>query len=455
VPGGQEFYQTFILPLWFAVAAFIVMPVASWLLVGRRRSDSWKVWIVGAFVIIFCLLWGTGQNPVVAWLYENVPLIGQWRFVGRMLGIVSFWLAVLAVISVDGFWRTLRDVVSWRRWNWAGRFPIIQTTLRALLVILSLAAAYQVMSQWKKYAGPAPYATWPEDTCIVWLRQQNPDAYLSVWTQDYSEITIYLLNQVRHANITADFRALPLPATLFKGDLTQLMPQYGMAWVDNMRSFLAEQGYLPVQESPMADSVNRCVYEKPDAMSYAFTVPLPDLYNYTNTLPLEATTPVSNVVQYPDQIGLSVSASPDSATVVTVQEVAYPGWTVEVDNQPATLESVGGLLGVVVPVGQGQRFVHFAYRPPLLYLGALITLIFAPLIMLYLARADRFIPRQWRTRASAVAEQTGKTVFRVLTSPEIFEPRRIDTPLLPPGPSVSRDGDKPEAEDEADKSEVE
>jgi hypothetical protein len=146
------------------------------------------------------------------------------------------------------------------------------------------------------------------------------------------------------------------------------------------------------------------------------------------------TTPITNFVQYPDQIGLAVDASPNESLVVTVQEVAYPGWMVEVDGEPARLESVGGLLGVVLPAGSGQHIVHFAYRPPLLFLGGVITLMTAVVCVGYLLRADLLVPERWRLRGLLWLDRAGRRAYTVLTSPELFEPRALpqEIRLLPP-----------------------
>ncbi|MEO8397716.1 MAG: hypothetical protein ABI700_32275, partial [Chloroflexota bacterium] len=86
--------------------------------------------------------------------------------------------------------------------------------------------------------------------------------------------------------------------------------------------------------------------------------------------------------------------SPNDASVVVVQEVSYPGWRVEVDGKPADLESVGGLIGVVLPAGNTPHVVYFAYRPPLVFWGEVITIISAVCCIGYLLHLDRIIPRR-------------------------------------------------------------
>ena len=168
-----------------------------------------------------------------------------------------------------------------------------------------------------------------------------------------------------------------------------------MAFTPDERQYLVENGYQPLTDSPPTDKTNVCVWEKPNAIPYAFTVPQPVLERLDQTLPVAVTTPITQVVNASDQIVLAVEGSTSNPVVVVVQEVSYPGWTVQVDGKAATLESVGGLIGVVLPAGEQSHGVYFAYRPPLVLWGGVLTVITALLCIGCLLRVDR---RIWRRR---------------------------------------------------------
>ncbi|MBL8155625.1 MAG: hypothetical protein JNM70_15690, partial [Anaerolineae bacterium] len=51
------------------------------------------------------MVWGAGTTSVVPWLYTNIPLLGEFRFVGRALAFAALWWVVLAGIGLDLFWR--------------------------------------------------------------------------------------------------------------------------------------------------------------------------------------------------------------------------------------------------------------------------------------------------------------------------------------------------------------
>lgn len=432
VPGDWYNYQSFVLPFWFALLAFIVFPLIATRLKRPVNSNRWQVVSVGLFMIAFCFLWGTGRNPVIGWLYNNVSFFAEWRFVGRLLSLVSFWIAVLAVMQVDSLWQAVRTSPLWARIA-GGRYALsAPRALVAFMVITSGTAAAQVIGQWKDLAIPIYRGRGIEDQCIEWLRRQYPDRELAVWTLGYGTITSYLLNDVRHNNIAAAYLAVGNRSTVFNGNLTNAFPEFAIGLDDNDRATLRANGYVPVTDSPPIDTDNLCLWQKADALPYAFTVQQPVLERFSGTLPVDVTTSVTNIVRYPDQIGLAVAASPFNPVVAVVQEVAYPGWIVEIDGKPANVESVGGFLGVVLPPGDGAHFVHFAYRPPLLYFGGAITLATAVFCIVYLLRLDRFIPQAWRARVRAATARAARAAERVLLSPTLFDPRSLppNVPLL-------------------------
>lgn len=459
VPPIADFYESFVLPAWFAAILFILLPPISRRLHRSSMPDAWKIWSVGLFMIVFFIFWGAGQNPIIGWLYANVPLIGQWRFVGRMLTVASFWIAVLAAMRLDGLWRAVILEKSWQRLPVIGRIPIVQVGLAVAIIAVSLYATTQVTAQWKTAAQPETYGIFHEPECIDWLRAEYPGKYLSVWTLDYNQMTAYMNDMVRHANIAADFYVEGMPPTLFTGDLTHLLPEYGIPWADIDHAYLSDNGYMPLEGSPTPFGTP-CVWRKPDSVAYAFTIPVADLTAQTDTVPVSLTTPVSRFIQYPDRILLAVPAQADKPTATIVQEVSYPGWTVQVDGKPAQIESIGGLIGTVIPAGTDQHLVEFTYRPPLLFIGGVLTLLSVLIGILYLLGMDRFIPESWGKhtttildRSAMLAGRSAKTLVTTLTSPELFEPRPSpsdEVPLLPPGTqdieTVEPDSDEPNEE---------
>lgn len=393
-PGQPHFYYSYVSPLWFILLVFVAFPLA------RPYRYPWhlRLWAAGLLLAGFGILWGVGGHPIMKFLYAHVPGLGQWRFVGRALALSSFWFAVLIALRVDALWCLLHRA-RWRRglrrpWRWGVRAG--QMALALGLLVASLAAARDVVRKWTVFAGVTPVDQINE-LCIEWLRKDNPGAQdLAMYRQNYDIVTVFLDNEVRLYNVEADYWPIPLASTLGHFDWTALLPRYATAWEPNVQQYLREQRYVMLQRSPDPwYNGYHCVYELPDTLSYAFTVPLHTLEWLQGEVAPERTTPLHAYNRLPDRIALWARAG-ETRSVVVVQERAYPGWRVTVDGEDARLESVGGLIGVILPPDGEWHIVRFAYRPPLFYAGSAIALAAAAFCALYLLNADRPARRAWR-----------------------------------------------------------
>ena len=403
----DEFYYSFIAPAGF-IALLALFPLY------RLRDRRHRVLILAAWaLIVFFTLWGAGGQPLFVWLYDTLPPLRGWRFVGRALALGSFLLALVLAIRLDNLWRSLRET------GWDAFFPPHPAGARlarwlpraglAALLVGGASAAYQVVNQWHMGASDRLNPIHKDDECVTWLRAQHPHEELAVWRWGYTAITTYLNNKVRKWRVHADFEMRPMRATLGRIDLTTSLPSYGIAWTQSEKDYLRTQGYRIVPDSPFVREARApCLYYKPDALAYAYTVPVrllqrmgyqepppfgqePPAYV---TLPPAITTPVTSYERQPDAIALVAYADPYDERVLTLQERAYPGWQVTVDGRPARLESVGGQIGVRLPPGEGSHQVVFSYRPPLLLAGAVITLATAAFSVGYLLRAERWLRRR-------------------------------------------------------------
>jgi hypothetical protein len=104
-----------------------------------------------------------------------------------------------------------------------------------------------------------------------------------------------------------------------------------------------------------------------------------------------------------DEVRLA-SEAPDTALLVT-SDLAYPGWSVEVDGLAATLHDVNaGFRAVVVPPGRHE--VRFAYRPALAPIGLSVSALSTFLVLAFATREallarTRFTPRSRSSPGSA------------------------------------------------------
>jgi hypothetical protein len=214
-------------------------------------------------------------------------------------------------------------------------------------------------------------------------------------------IYTYYRNRVRHGWVGSDFyharayqnRYIGQKLIPYSGAPAALLPEFAIGLPHYDDAWLRTQGYTPIQESanPFGDNLP-CLYRREGSYSYAFSVAATDLENTTGSLPVEVTQPISSYIREYDRIAVLAKAREDANVIVTVQELAYPGWTVQVDGRPATLVSVGDQIGVLLPHHNQEHVVLFQYLPQRFFVGSAITLITALLCSLYLLRADKIIP---------------------------------------------------------------
>jgi hypothetical protein len=405
----EEIYFSFVTPAWLVLLLFVLIPI--------YRPRGRRIWIAAWILLAFFTLWGAGGQPLFLFLYEKIPFLQGWRFVGRALAVGSFWIAVLVAMRADSLWHILPTFsFPFRRQqntaiNSASRSTLHlarSTALRLLLTAACLFAAWEVNQGWNVGVNNILNPINANAVCLDWLRAQNPDSELTVWQWGYTGVTAFLNNHIRIFDVMSDFEMSPVPNTLGHLDLTRSLPQYAIGWTTGDRMFLRDNGYKPITDGPRLPEERQahlsCLHRKADALTYAYTVSLTTLDELRQPAPtsiypeppidliltLDKTTPVTTYVRQPDNITFLVQGDPSGEAVLTLQERAFPGWEVHLDGTPAKLESVGGQLGVILPADDRSHRVYFVYRPPLFFLGAVITLLACGFSILYLLRIDRF-----------------------------------------------------------------
>lgn len=424
----NENYYVYSMPIWLAAVVFLFLPLVEQLLPAPMRPN-WKrrgrFWAAGIICMLWFLGWGTATNPFVAWMYEHLPLIAQWRYVGRMLTVFSLWVVVFAVIKIDVFvlaFNPLPELAKFRQRSLLafnqeaakqdGKRPSVPTASTAphigevigsifgrgavsgLLIGASLFAVLEVSESRDRFGG-LQEANTRMDACVFWLRQQYPDDFLRVHTRDYFSVTAFIRNHIRLNNINADFDPEGNPTSIYRHDLSEAMPPFMIMYDYEEHVFWSEKGFRPLDGSPPLFNPDLpCVYYNPNTLDYAFVVALPTLeeLNVGNgaedrRFPLDPalTLPIKPVDFKPGHVRMTVESSDRESFVVVVQEVAWPGWTATVDGQPALVESVGQLIGVVLPPDGRPHEIEFVFTAPLLMLGSAISLgafLFAGLFLL-------------------------------------------------------------------------
>lgn len=404
--AALHFYYSYVSPWWFVLA--ILLPL---LLMWRHRKslpNHRRLWIAGLLLYVFFTMWGMGGTPLFLWLYDNVPYLGQWRFVPRALGMASFWIAVLVALRFDSLLRTfyLRREMAVNIQPPATRKSNIYTGLIIGYLCVGVVAAADVVNHWS--VDPMTHMEPQFKRCLVWLNEEEPNTEHALWVHGYDRMTRMLENEIRMINIEADFLPNSLPNTIGDPRLDSRLRYSGrrmLQSLDHVNHFL-DEGYRPLPAAPAFHRIEHCIYENEDyAIPYAFTFALddaitefpsdkrnPELINlYMEDFEVS---PVIGFRRLYDTIAVRVQSDSQEQRVLTIQELAYPGWEVWLDGERQPLDIFAKWNAVKLPMDDEIHDVVFMYRPPLLYIGAIITFLTILGCIVYLLRLDRFFSRK-------------------------------------------------------------
>ena len=363
-PYLNPIYYHFILPLYFLVAVGVVWLGLSTLPRPKRTVPRWGIVIPFMIAIVLYTLWAKEDAGYVRWLHETIPLLREWRYLGRMMAAATPLVATIAALMFD-------DVVGISKQNWM---------LRGVVIVISLvgvAAPIDVLWNWNHATG-MNVKTSLNELPLQHLRSLYPARFLPTLTPDFSDYFPFYPQQVRATFGNPEYRPGSLPFTLGSKDAVAYLPESAIGFEPEFADYVQKQGYIPV---PGADAAYRDVlWENHAVPSYAYVADEAILKDRTEPLSREDTRSVDAYFHRYDSI--QVQARGEGVLVVT--ETAYPGWQVKVDGERADLESVGGLLGV--RLDSGTHDVVFAYRPRWYIVGAVLTIIGAFITALYLLR---------------------------------------------------------------------
>lgn len=398
-----HFYYSYVIPWWFVILIFLPIP-----LIWKRHEqipNNRLIWWAGVSLYIFFTLWGMGGTPLFVWLYEHVPFIAQWRFVPRVLGMASFWVAVVIALRTDTLLQSL--FLRWRHNLPEVRAYLTKPSLHLILFVIYLGATitalWAVCSRWRIDALEHMEPGFGQ--CLEWMRESKPDAYHVLWVHGYDRVTHMIENEIRLYNIEADYLPGTAPNTIGGARLDARQRLIGHRFIHSLEdiTWILDEGYRPLKASPNFFRIEHCIYKNNDYdLPYAFTFnhtnlpPEPDMRlrnpDVTNDyLGMLTYQPVAEVVRNYDLVGVRVQSAENYEKVLVIQELAYPGWEIWLDGERYPNEIFAKLNAVKLPMDGAMHEVVFIYRPPVLYIGGIITILTSLFSIFYLLKADRFI----------------------------------------------------------------
>ena len=94
-----------------AVFAFIVGLIALSLFDRTTFLRHRRMIGIALILALTMMIWGAGQTTLVTELYRRIPLLAEFRFLGRAFAIAALWWLVLAGIGLDALWKAASDKV--------------------------------------------------------------------------------------------------------------------------------------------------------------------------------------------------------------------------------------------------------------------------------------------------------------------------------------------------------
>ncbi len=362
--GEAETRYNYTLPWWLMLVA--LGPLGGAAPPGRRR-----LMLVALGLLFVMTWWGLGGRQPFVWLYNNLPGLGRWRFVGRAYGTASLWLALLVALRVD----VLTAYVGTRS----------RTVALALTALILTSAAIPVRHNWREWTRTVTTDD-PNTLCLAWVYAQTGTAEpLTVYQGGYESVTVFVEAGVRQTPIEAAYRPLPVPYTHYPHDLRkQAFPQYALPVRPDDPEQLTALGYAPVATAPTFNGVNPwtgeplvwpCAWARANALPYAYRVRVDDLQRATavSDIARGIVEPVTVARREYDLLALRATGTGGARSLVVASEVAYPGWRAYVDGEQVPLASVGGYIGAELPLSTREHTVVFLYRPRLVIAGLWVT----------------------------------------------------------------------------------
>jgi hypothetical protein len=385
------------------------------------RAGEWGILLA---LTLLMLIWGAGDSPVIAGLYRNIPLLAEFRFVGRALAFAALGCILLAAFVLDRLWQTtnirLRTPVAaisaaavaglWLytlaystastsgrlalvgnnfnllqafdplRWQTlpqtidalfvlvgvvgAGVFlsvrsaPLLRRGLAALLLALCLWMLNDVL-----HTNSALYTFEPVtdvqpalwDALHTWDDSPFPAVNLPFSPRAYAATTAH----IRNWGLNEGWEAAALPDTIFapKSGLPDI-PRWALVplsaqddWAQILaREFVRNYGYtardcltaagLTNEVCAASDLPAVAIYERPQALPYAFVVPLSRLQTDPAGLTAADVRTVPVLEHRMDSLTLQVQPSTEGEPLVLiVQETNFPGWQASADDQRVTVQT--------------------------------------------------------------------------------------------------------------------
>ena len=102
--------------------------IAGLIFTGLNRYR--RIVIIAFVLALLMMVWGAGQAWIVSELYRRVPLLAEFRYIGRAHAVAGLWWIVLAGVALDHLWRAFHQP----EWAAYDRARLLRVLVLAVLV---------------------------------------------------------------------------------------------------------------------------------------------------------------------------------------------------------------------------------------------------------------------------------------------------------------------------------
>jgi hypothetical protein len=367
---SESYHYIGILPM-----ALLLFLVPAWQR-GHRKE-------IVAFGVCFLLMlaWTSIRYSFVRYAYQALPILYQFRWPGRALGVGALFLILLGGYGLDEIWSRLR-LIGGRLASYKGQAQVVALGLLMTASLFSLQDVYSANQGLLYLNGIAlPEA----DACLAWLRANDSTEYSVRTTPVVTTLRgleAYRL-RLRFTDLKDGWRPRGTDRLVGRLDAVSLEPKY---WIVEMGEPVDRSAY------ELAHQVkNLQIWRILNEFPYAFLLTQGQLADDAPAIVAEAVVPAL-VARRDGPNRIVVEAEADEPGVLVISEAWFSDWRVTVDHRPANPVSVSNLLAVQVE--PGRHLVIFEYAPPAFICGATLS-------GLTLAFLVAVLIRQWRQNVKA------------------------------------------------------
>lgn len=455
----------------------LIVGASGLLLIPTVRRSIPHGWMRTAFIMGFLGLlmtaWGAGQTSLIQTLYASIPLLAEFRYVGRALAMGGLWWILLAAMALDVLLRTVRAFVGtyavhdhrWffitgvlcaAAWPWFLVYSTGNSTLRltfalrdlrlfnalnerrwttpaeatqgfwaVLLAGLFIQAALflliilmQQRQVWRRLSGHFGHTAlliiaglliadvmhsnsalfkyrlvdYNYSSTYAYARQTDPTPPFPIINEAFSPLsyaTYY--NHVRNWGLNEGWIPEALPSIIPpEAGMLSPLPRWTMVgeWAAPLeQEFAQSNGYrlrfcvllgsTSAAFEPCILNLQKAVYlyELPTALPYAYVVEADTLLTRPSELHADDVIHITSIAHEMDTITLNVNVPdiPGERYTLVIQETNFPGWNVQVNDEPVAHYGVQRFIGLDVTGGPSTVRLH--YEPPGFMPGLVVSLL--------------------------------------------------------------------------------